>query len=81
MRRFLDHYLTITAAATLFALAIAWNTSHGGQPLLPATLSGAPSVDLVAHGPTMPPDPWDWTQVAHGPTMPPDPWDWSPVSA
>jgi hypothetical protein len=29
---------------------------------------------VVAHGPTLPPDPWDGL-VAHGPTLPPDPWD------
>jgi hypothetical protein len=30
---------------------------------------------MVAHGPIMPPDPWDTLMVAHGPIMPPDPWD------
>ncbi len=29
----------------------------------------------VAHGPTMPPEPWETIQIAHGPTMPPEPWE------
>lgn len=29
----------------------------------------------VAHGPTMPPPPWEEIRVAHGPTMPPPPWE------
>jgi hypothetical protein len=30
---------------------------------------------MVAHGPILPPDPWDTLMVAHGPILPPDPWD------
>ena len=44
-----------------------------GHSLLP------PDSLYIAHGPTMPPDPWEgtgnYTLVAHGPTMPPDPWE------
>ena len=32
--------------------------------------------EVIAHGPTLPPDPWAGSteNLTHGPTLPPDPW-------
>lgn len=34
----------------------------------------AGAVISYAHGPSLPPDPWD-AKPTHGPSLPPDPWD------
>jgi hypothetical protein len=63
------------ALLSLFISALTWNMvdSVGANAGRSALLS--PDVPLVAHGPTVPPDPWDGVRIAHGPTVPPDPWD------
>jgi hypothetical protein len=75
MRRFFENKYTFGVIFTLFTCAFTWNNSQGAAfPAaghLPLCLAST-----KAHGPTMPPDPWDARQtIAHGPTMPPDPWD------
>ena len=87
MRKLLENRITVVAILLLFAGALAWNTAQGARTsapwhfqtgFAPATASPAPAPSLpnqIAHGPGMPPDPWDQVRVAHGPGMPPDPWD------
>src|SRR5260370_17772373 len=74
MRRFFDLNSTFFAVLFLFAFAMTWNGSTslttGHRFMAP---SFAPDVQ-IAHGPTLPPDPWN-VQIAHGPTLPPDPWN------
>jgi len=57
-----------------FVVALIWNTSQNTVPAVAGHGILAPVV--IAHGPTLPPDPWAGTEnlVAHGPTLPPDPW-------
>jgi hypothetical protein len=77
MRRFFESNFSFFAVLFLFAGALTWNISHGSEALGSGHVFVAPSIAVdvrLAHGPTMPPDPWD-LQIAHGPTMPPDPWD------
>ena len=72
MRAFLENRLTLGAIFVLFTAAFLWNSSA-----IPAAghLLKQP-VMTAAHGPNMPPDPWDGNLAAkHGPNMPPDPWD------
>jgi len=75
MRRFFENKITFSAIVIMFAAAFAWNSSHGATLPAPRLLLIEPVV-TVAHGPNMPPDPWDGNVAAkHGPNMPPDPWD------
>ena len=83
MRRFLENRIIVAAILILFATAFAWNAVQGARTAIPwhfqagfhpaAVANGAES--RIAHGPGMPPDPWDQIRVTHGPGMPPDPWD------
>jgi len=66
MKRVFDNQVAFAVILSLVALGLAVSGLQGA-PLPAAKLA-------VAHGPIMPPDPWDLT-VAHGPIMPPDPWD------
>jgi hypothetical protein len=79
-RNILENKIAYAATVSLFTAALAWNIVHGGSHAVPAhmllPLEGSDAeVVRVAHGPTMPPDPWEGVRVAHGPTMPPDPWE------
>ena len=61
MSRFFKNHTMFAAIAILFLTV-------GSGLMNPAM--------MVAHGPNMPPDPWDLRVTApHGPNMPPDPWD------
>ena len=75
MRRLVENKFMFAAVFVLFALACATSAIHGARvPALSHKLLAEPA--NVAHGSTMPPDPWDGqVTVAHGPIMPPDPWD------
>jgi hypothetical protein len=88
VRRFLENRITVAAILLLFAGAFAWNTAQGARTAIPwhfqtgfhpntvAPFTPPPDLqDQIAHGPGMPPDPWDQIRVTHGPGMPPDPWD------
>ena len=63
MRRFFASKYAFLLVLALFASAFSWNLAHGagtvfgGHILLPDML-------LTAHGPTLPPDPWDGVQIA-----------------
>jgi hypothetical protein len=74
MRKFFESKFAFGAIFVLFTAGFIWNSSQGALP--PA---GDLSIDhllTLAHGPNMPPDPWDGNVAAkHGPNMPPDPWD------
>jgi len=75
MRAFFENRLAFSAIVVMFAAACVWNSCHGVAALPSGHLFLEPII-TVAHGPTMPPDPWDANlAVKHGPTMPPDPWD------
>jgi hypothetical protein len=64
------------AAVCLFALAFAFSLAASVPVAHGPTMPPLPWDGVaVAHGPTMPPLPWDGLSVAHGPTMPPLPWD------
>jgi hypothetical protein len=75
MPSFFENKFTLSAIAILFVVALAWNNSQGAAFPAAGLLLIAPA-QSVAHGPNMPPDPWDGNLAAkHGPNMPPDPWD------
>jgi hypothetical protein len=77
MRSFLENKAAYVATVSLFSAALAWNAVHGGSSAVPGhMLLPLDRSDVVAHGPIMPPDPWEGVRVvAHGPIMPPDPWE------
>ncbi|MCX6627624.1 MAG: hypothetical protein NTW28_08350, partial [Candidatus Solibacter sp.] len=75
MRSFFDSKFAFIAVLSLFTFAFTWNMMHGTTATAGGHLLVLPDVTLVAHGPTIPPDPWDGVRIAHGPTIPPDPWD------
>ena len=59
--------------ASIAALALLFIATAGIA--MPAVPQAAGSALQIAHGPTMPPYPWEEVQIAHGPTMPPYPWE------
>ena len=75
MRRFFENENKIAffAILFLFTAAFAWNSAQG-TVVSGHSMIAAGSV-LLAHGPTIPPDPWEGVRLAHGPTIPPDPWE------
>jgi hypothetical protein len=74
MRTFLENKLA-AAVFPLFALAFACSIAQGVDPVVPGRLLTDADLMLLAHGPSMPPDPWEKSRVAHGPSMPPEPWE------
>ena len=78
MRRFLENKVAYAATASLFTMALAWNVVHGNGALASGSHLIATEPVMIAHGPSMPPDPWEGIRtagIAHGPSMPPDPWE------
>jgi hypothetical protein len=83
MQRFLENKFAFAAIALAFALALGWNATQGTGMLFPGHRMLMPELITVAHGPILPPDPWDppsppsggGSLFAHGPILPPDPWD------
>ena len=99
MRKFLQSNSAYATLFVLFTIALAVNSLSGSA--LPAFVAGStttsyapdsagstaiPDARELAHGPTIPPDPWEDNsiqspkprpkpQLAHGPTIPPDPWE------
>jgi len=74
MSRFFENRIAFIAVVIIFAAGWAWSSGQGGA--IPAGHMLLEPALTVAHGPTMPPDPWDGNlAMKHGPTMPPDPWD------
>lgn len=85
MDKILANKLVVVAAMALIVVALGANTFMGGtMPSFGCCLRFADSGTLVAHGPTLPPEPWlrhgptlppePWIKSAHGPTLPPEPW-------
>src|SRR5688572_7423191 len=75
--RIIESKLAFAITAIAFVSALVWNMNQGAGLSLPGHGVFAPAV--VAHGPTLPPDPWAGGNtgnllMAHGPTLPPDPW-------
>jgi hypothetical protein len=75
VHRILDSKYTVATTVCLFALAVACNAFQGFAPFLPGSVLSDLNTVAVAHGPNMPPDPWEVNRIAHGPNMPPDPWE------
>jgi hypothetical protein len=75
MRRFLENKIAFAATFSLFAIAFAWNALQGTAAPAPTHLLLEPEAVTSAHGPSIPPDPWENGLVAHGPSIPPDPWE------
>ena len=75
MRRFFDSKFAFIAVLSLFTSAFTWNMVHGTGATVGGHRLVLPDVMLVAHGPSIPPNPWDGVRIAHGPSIPPDPWD------
>ncbi|MGD0499887.1 MAG: hypothetical protein ABSC23_15770 [Bryobacteraceae bacterium] len=75
MQRLAIDRVTVFATLFLLALAFAGIAAQRIGPAMPGLLLTDPAPIQVAHGPTMPPNPWEGVQVAHGPTMPPNPWE------
>ena len=74
MRRFFDLSSTFFAVLLLFAFAMTWNGSASlvtGHQFMASTFALGVQ---IAHGPSLPPDPWN-VRLAHGPSLPPDPWN------
>ena len=81
MRKFFDSRFAFIAVLSLFTFAFAWNMVHHDGAIDAGHLLIAPDAVLFAHGPSIPPDPWDGVRLAHGPSIPPDPWDGVRVTA
>jgi hypothetical protein len=75
MSRFFDSKYVFVVVLSLFSFAFTLNMVRGADATANSHFLLAPNVILQAHGPSVPPDPWDGLQVAHGPSVPPDPWD------
>ena len=73
-QRFFEKQLSLIAVGLVLAIALGCYAVYGA-----AVLSAVKTI-TVAHGPSIPPDPWgppdgsSRTLVAHGPSIPPDPW-------
>ena len=72
MRRFFENENKVAILAILFlsTATLAWNSVQG-TVVNGHSIIAADSV-LLAHGPSVPPDPWDGVRLAHGPSVPPD---------
>jgi hypothetical protein len=75
MRRLFASKFALIAIPILFTSAFTWNLVTSAGTIVVGHGMTAPDAVLLAHGPSMPPDPWDGVRIAHGPSMPPDPWD------
>jgi len=78
MRKFFENRFAAAAILSLFSLATAWNALNGAAVPAASHILLSPDVITVAHGPLLPPDPWETVaavRVGHGPLLPPDPWE------
>jgi hypothetical protein len=89
MQKFFENKFAFAAVLVLFVTAVFWNNTQSGGFPAPDQWAASTVIQL-AHGPNIPPDPWDWnkaqhgsstaqdlTAANHGPNIPPDPWDWN----
>ena len=75
MRKVFASKFAFIAVLFLFTSAFTWNIVDGAGAIVGGHILMAPDAVLLAHGPSVPPDPWDGVRIAHGPSVPPDPWD------
>lgn len=61
MHRFFESKLAFGAVLSLFAVTFAWNVSQGIAAAVPGHMLVAPENTDLAHGPSIPPDPWEGT--------------------
>ena len=69
--RIIESKIAFAITTIVFVSGLVWNANQGAGLSLPG--HGVFSPVEVAHGPTLPPDPWA-VAAKHGPTLPPDPW-------
>ena len=81
MRKVFASKFAFIAVLFLFTSAFTWNIVDGAGAIVGEHILMAPDAVLLAHGPSVPPDPWDGVRIAHGPSVPPDPWDGVNVTA
>ena len=62
MRRFFSAKFALIAFSIVFTSAFTWNIIAGATALGHGLT--APSAVRIAHGPSMPPDPWDAVRIA-----------------
>lgn len=74
IQRLMESKISFAITSCAFLAALGWNASQGAGLYLPGHGSFVIPTTLIAHGPTLPPDPWEML-TAHGPTLPPDPWE------
>ena len=64
MRKFFDNKFAFIAVFSMLTSAFAWNVMHGSSAASSGHFVVAPDVMmLLAHGPSLPPDPWDGVNV------------------
>ena len=59
MRKFFARNFALIAVFALFTSAFTWNLVHGAGATVGGLFLAAPDVTLLAHTPSVPPDPWD----------------------
>ena len=59
MRKFFAGKFAFIAVFFLFAFALTWNLVHGAGPIVGGLFLAPPDVTLLAHAPSIPPNPWD----------------------
>jgi hypothetical protein len=78
MRSFLGNRFAFGVTVIIFALGLSYSAKFGGGIALPShpyNVSLTPGTVDVAHGPSLPPNPWiPNCLTAHGPSLPPNPW-------
>jgi len=74
MRKFFAGKFAFIAVVFLVTSAFTWDLVHSAGATVGGLFLAAPNVTLLAHSPSVPPDPWD-VRLAHAPSVPPDPWD------
>ena len=76
MRNLFENKVFYAVTVFLFAVGFAWNAKPGPRSVGAERIWLLSDNELLAHGPVLPPDPWEGgTQVKHGPVLPPDPWE------
>ena len=58
MYKFFANKYVFGATALVFALALGWNATQGSELLIPVHGTWMQGLVTIAHGPSLPPDPW-----------------------
>jgi hypothetical protein len=74
MQRFFESKAAFLTVCALFTMALLWNVGHGSTGFLHPHAWMTSELSQIAHGASIPPDPWAGNVVAHGASIPPDPW-------